>query len=128
AIKQAITPFDSRMVESPYSGFQTDGMSKINQNTPRPSDNAFCGRFARSRSSASMKTLADAHSPLAFIKGRYQYDWAFGGEREFCRAIELEPRGEQDSLGRSHLEGSWTVAVRRVVLSMGSRTSSELQP
>jgi DNA-binding winged helix-turn-helix (wHTH) protein/TolB-like protein/Tfp pilus assembly protein PilF len=35
-------------------------------------------------------TLAEAHASLGFIKMHYQWDWA-GGEREFRRAIELNP-------------------------------------
>ena len=36
------------------------------------------------------ETLADAHSALGFVKGHYEYDWP-AAEREFRRAIELEP-------------------------------------
>jgi DNA-binding winged helix-turn-helix (wHTH) protein/TolB-like protein/Tfp pilus assembly protein PilF len=35
-------------------------------------------------------TLAEAHASLGFIKMHYQWDWT-GGEREFRRAIELNP-------------------------------------
>jgi adenylate cyclase len=35
-------------------------------------------------------TLAEAHSSLAFIMWQYDFDWA-GAEREFRRAIELNP-------------------------------------
>ncbi|MGB7848786.1 MAG: winged helix-turn-helix domain-containing protein, partial [Candidatus Acidiferrum sp.] len=35
-------------------------------------------------------TLADAHSALGFVKAHYEYDWP-AAEREFRRAIELEP-------------------------------------
>ena len=35
-------------------------------------------------------TLAEAHSALATVKGQYDRDWA-GAEREFRRAIELNP-------------------------------------
>ncbi|MFL6438662.1 MAG: tetratricopeptide repeat protein [Terriglobales bacterium] len=34
--------------------------------------------------------LADAHTSLAFVKMHYEWDWA-GAEREFKRAIELNP-------------------------------------
>lgn len=36
------------------------------------------------------ETLADAHCALGFVKAHYEYDWA-AAEREFRRAIELEP-------------------------------------
>jgi adenylate cyclase len=35
-------------------------------------------------------SLAEAHASLAFINYQYDFDWA-GGEREFRRAIELNP-------------------------------------
>ena len=35
-------------------------------------------------------TLAEAHTSLAFIKAHYDWDWS-GAEREFQRAIELNP-------------------------------------
>jgi TolB-like protein/Tfp pilus assembly protein PilF len=35
-------------------------------------------------------TLAEAHTSLAFIKTMYDWDWA-GGEREFQRAVQLNP-------------------------------------
>ena len=35
-------------------------------------------------------TLAEAHTSLAYIKINYDWDWS-GGEKEFQRAIELNP-------------------------------------
>jgi Tfp pilus assembly protein PilF len=35
-------------------------------------------------------TLAEAHASLAYIKRAYEWNWA-GAEREFKRAIELNP-------------------------------------
>jgi len=35
-------------------------------------------------------TLAEAHASLAYVKHRYEWDWQ-GAEREFKRAIELDP-------------------------------------
>jgi TolB-like protein/DNA-binding winged helix-turn-helix (wHTH) protein/Tfp pilus assembly protein PilF len=35
-------------------------------------------------------TLADAHNALAFTKAHWEFDWA-GAEREFRKAIDLEP-------------------------------------
>jgi serine/threonine protein kinase/tetratricopeptide (TPR) repeat protein len=51
--------------------------------------------FQKSRDSALNalaidKTLADAHSPLAFVQGFYEWDWR-GAERGFKRAIDLSP-------------------------------------
>ena len=36
------------------------------------------------------ETLAEAHASLGYIKAVYDYDWP-GGEKEFQRAIELNP-------------------------------------
>ena len=36
-------------------------------------------------------TLAEAHTTLAFVRMRFDYDWP-GAEREFKRAIELDPK------------------------------------
>ncbi len=36
------------------------------------------------------KTLAEAHTSLAYVKTSYDWDWS-GGEREYQRAIELNP-------------------------------------
>jgi eukaryotic-like serine/threonine-protein kinase len=36
------------------------------------------------------ETLAEAHTSLAYVKTQYDWDWS-GGEREFQRAIELNP-------------------------------------
>jgi adenylate cyclase len=36
------------------------------------------------------ETLAEAHTSLAYVKTLYDWDWS-GGEREFQRAIELNP-------------------------------------
>ena len=45
---------------------------------------------AASRALSLDATLADAHSVLGFVKGHYEFDWP-AAEREFRRAIELEP-------------------------------------
>ena len=45
---------------------------------------------AANRALSLDETLADAHCALGFVKAHYEYDWP-AAEREFCRAIELEP-------------------------------------
>ncbi len=45
--------------------------------------------------------LAEAHGALARIKLWYDWDWA-GSEREFRRAIELNPNDSMSHLGYSH--------------------------
>jgi serine/threonine-protein kinase len=48
-------------------------------------------KFAVTRALALDSTLAAAHSANALLLQTYDYDWA-GAEREFRRAIELDPR------------------------------------
>jgi serine/threonine protein kinase/tetratricopeptide (TPR) repeat protein len=45
---------------------------------------------AVNRALAFDDTLADAHAALAFVKATYDWDWQ-GAQREFKRAIELDP-------------------------------------
>ena len=45
---------------------------------------------AANRALSLDETLADAHCALGFVKAHYEYDWP-AAEREFRRAIELEP-------------------------------------
>ncbi len=45
---------------------------------------------AATRALSLDETLADAHCALGFVKAHYEYDWP-AAEREFRRAIELEP-------------------------------------
>ena len=55
-----------------------------------PSEAAPKAKDAANRALSLDETLSDAHSALAFVKGHYEYDWV-SAEREFKRAIELEP-------------------------------------
>ncbi|MGB8065268.1 MAG: winged helix-turn-helix domain-containing protein [Candidatus Sulfotelmatobacter sp.] len=45
---------------------------------------------AANRALSLDETIADAHCALGFVKAHYEYDWS-AAEREFGRAIELEP-------------------------------------
>ncbi len=47
-------------------------------------------RAAANRALATDSTLAEAHASLGFALARYDWDW-IGAEREFQRAIELQP-------------------------------------
>ncbi len=47
-------------------------------------------REAAQRALALDDSLAEAHTSLAYVKTLYEFDWA-GAEREFRRAIELNP-------------------------------------
>src|SRR5260370_23206549 len=46
-------------------------------------------------------TLAEAHTSLAFIRLNYDWDWS-GAEREFRRAIELNPNYDNAHHWYSH--------------------------
>jgi tetratricopeptide (TPR) repeat protein len=48
-------------------------------------------------------TLAEPHTSLAFVKANYDWDWS-GGEREFQRAIALNP-----DYAIAHLWYGWTL-------------------
>jgi TolB-like protein/Tfp pilus assembly protein PilF len=51
------------------------------------------GKEAAERALEIDETLAEAHGALAFILQRFDWDWA-GSEREYKRAIELDPNSE----------------------------------
>jgi TolB-like protein len=56
-----------------------------------PANDAFSkGRQAALKALEMDDTLAEAHSSLAWIKSTYDWDWP-GGDKEFQRAIELNP-------------------------------------
>lgn len=55
-----------------------------------PAESMPKSREAAARAIALDDSLADAHATLAFVEAHYDYDWQ-GAEREFRRAIELNP-------------------------------------
>jgi tetratricopeptide (TPR) repeat protein len=55
-----------------------------------PSDSFPRAREAAEKALKIDDTLAEAHASTAYIKRAYEWDWA-GAEREFKRAIELNP-------------------------------------
>ncbi len=56
----------------------------------RPREAIAKARAAAAKAIEIDTLLAEAHAPLAFISAFYDYDWA-GAEREFKRAVELNP-------------------------------------
>ncbi len=69
-------------------------------------------------------SLAEAHTSLAFVKHRYEWDWA-GAESEFKRAIELDPNY---ALARQWYS-SFLVAMGRSRSAIAeARRSQELAP
>jgi len=55
-----------------------------------PAESMPKAREAVERALALDSSLAEAHATLAFIKAHFEYDWP-GAEREFRRALELNP-------------------------------------
>jgi TolB-like protein/Tfp pilus assembly protein PilF len=55
-----------------------------------PSDSFPLGKAAVTRALELDDNLAEAHTSMAYFKYQYEWDWT-GGEREFKRAIELNP-------------------------------------
>lgn len=92
--------------------------------TQPPRDQALRAREAVKRALAIDDNLPDAHLIRAFVLERYDWDWA-GGDREFRRAIELNPRSgwahSLYALYLMHLE-HWEEAVQE------ARKSVELEP
>jgi TolB-like protein/Tfp pilus assembly protein PilF len=66
-----------------YAVYSTYDMLPPREATPKAKE-------AASRALALDDTLAEAHTALAYVKGLYDWDWS-GAEREFKRAIELNP-------------------------------------
>ena len=67
-----------------------------------PARMAAQARAATARALALDPNLAQAHSALARIKLSFDWDWA-GSEREFRRAIELNPNDSMNHIGYSAL-------------------------
>ena len=69
-------------------------------------------------------TLAEAHTSLAFIKLNFDWDWT-GAEREFKRAIELNPNYSNGHHWYSH----YLMAMGRIEESLAeSKRALELDP
>jgi len=55
-----------------------------------PSEAMLKVKAAAQRALELDETLGEAHTWLAYVKSRYEWDWV-GGEREYLRALELNP-------------------------------------
>jgi serine/threonine protein kinase/tetratricopeptide (TPR) repeat protein len=66
-----------------YSSLATSGVIPPKESFPRAKE-------AAQKALEIDDTLSEAHTSLALIKTAYDWDWS-GGEREFQRAIELNP-------------------------------------
>jgi len=66
-----------------YNILSSYGLSSPNESFP-------LGKAAVTRALELDDNLAEAHTSMAYLKYQYEWDW-IGGEREFKRAIELNP-------------------------------------
>jgi len=95
ALKKAMTHFEQVIQKDPsyalaYAGL-ADCYSMLVQVYALPPKEAFPKAKALAKKALELdETLAEAHTSLAFALSHFDWDWA-GAEREFRRAIELNP-------------------------------------
>jgi serine/threonine protein kinase/Tfp pilus assembly protein PilF len=96
ALKKAVAHFEQVIQKDPsyalaYAGL-ADCYSMLAQVYVLPPKEAFPkAKVLASKALEIDETLAEAHTSLAFVLGYFDWDWA-GSEREFKRAIELNPK------------------------------------
>jgi serine/threonine-protein kinase len=93
AIKKAIEYFDQAIDKDPGYALAYVGLSDcyvVPANPQAPIEKMPKAKAAARRALELDESLAEAHSALARVLVVYDWDWA-GGEREFKRALELNP-------------------------------------
>jgi adenylate cyclase len=94
SLQRGIVAFDRAIAIDPNSPLPYAGLARIYALAPvvgeRPADTMPKARDAAMRALALDESLAEAHTTLAFVKAHFEYDWP-GAEREFRRALELNP-------------------------------------
>ncbi|HEX3561093.1 MAG TPA: winged helix-turn-helix domain-containing protein [Pyrinomonadaceae bacterium] len=94
-IKKAISYFEDAILQDPNYALAYAGLADSYATVGVLDDVASQETMPKARS-AAMKALeldeglAEAHASLGYVKHRYEWDWP-GAEREFKRAIELNP-------------------------------------
>jgi TolB-like protein/DNA-binding winged helix-turn-helix (wHTH) protein/Tfp pilus assembly protein PilF len=93
--QQAIADFTSAIELDPSYAPAFSGLARVYSLAPifmgMPAGEAAPKALDAARRALALdETQADAHCALGFVKGHYEYDWP-AAEREFLRAIELEP-------------------------------------
>ncbi len=94
AIKKSIEYFDQAIEKDPGYALAYVGLADcyvVPANPQPPSEKMPKARAAAMRALELDETLAEAHTALARVLAVYDWDWA-GAEKEFKRAIELNPR------------------------------------
>ena len=95
-MNKGIEYFQQAIAKDPNYALAYSGLADCYNVTRRRSVLFLRRRLFRKPKEAALKaleiddTLAEAHASLGFIKAHYDWDWS-GAEREFQRAIELNP-------------------------------------
>lgn len=94
-IKKGISCFEDAIIKDPnyalaYAGLADSYATMIILDEGRPDEIMRQAQSAALRALEIDDELAEAHASLGYVKHRFEWDWP-GAEREFKRAIELNP-------------------------------------
>ena len=96
SLKQAVEYYNQAIGKDPAFALAHSGLAETyvlfaNYDVAAAKDSMPQAKAAALRALELDGSLAEAHSALGWYLASYEYDWA-GGEREFRRAIELNPK------------------------------------
>jgi TolB-like protein len=96
SIAEGIRYFEAAIAEDPgyalaYTGLSDSYALQIDYRGSPVHEGLERARAEAQRALALDETLAEAHTSLAYVKHRFDWDWT-GADTEFKRAIELNPR------------------------------------
>jgi DNA-binding winged helix-turn-helix (wHTH) protein/TolB-like protein/tetratricopeptide (TPR) repeat protein len=119
-IRKAVGYFEDAIIEDPnyalaYSALADSYATLGVLDDLPPGETMPKARSAAMRALELDDTLAEAHTSLAYVKHRYEWDWP-GAEREFRRALELDP-----DYARAHQWYGW------YLVSVGSFDDAEAE-
>ncbi len=108
ALQKAIVYFEQAAQKDPSYALAYAGLADANMYVLRlgfqrePPQGAYLrAKDAATKALGIDEKLAEAHTSLAIVKMEYEWDWA-GAEREFKRAIELNPNSDEAHHQYSH--------------------------
>jgi tetratricopeptide (TPR) repeat protein len=95
-LRKAISYFEDAIIEDPNYALAYAGLADAYATLGvvegvAPEENMPKARSAAMKALELDDGLAEAHASLGYVKHRFEWDWA-GAEREFKRAIELNPK------------------------------------
>src|SRR5581483_4299594 len=90
--RKAIAFLKQAVAEDPNFARAYVALANVGREGENPAEAAARQRQAIEKALSLDPSLPDAHLALANLKLDYDYDWA-GAEREFSRALELDPNG-----------------------------------